>query len=191
MKILTKKQEIVTALAPTWQKKASIGFVPTMGALHAGHKALVRRSMEENEVTVVSIFVNPTQFSQASDLEKYPRTPEADKNMLEQTGATFLFSPSTDEMYPGGTALQDISLGNLESVMEGVYRPGHFQGVAHIVRLLFETVQPHRAYFGEKDFQHLAVIRRMVQMEKLPVEIVPCPTVREASGLAMSSRNMR
>ena len=191
MKVISQKTELTAALLPFRNRQASVGFVPTMGALHAGHIDLVKRAVKENEVAVVSIFVNPTQFNNATDLERYPRTPEADRNMLENAGAHFLFSPEAEEMYPGSMDLPHLDLGELETVMEGKFRPGHFQGVAHIVWRLLDAVRPTRAYFGEKDFQQLAIIRHLVRMQKLPVQIIGCPTVRESSGLAMSSRNMR
>lgn len=167
-----------------------IGFVPTMGALHAGHLSLVSKSKAENDCTIVSIFVNPNQFNNASDLEKYPRTFEKDKEMLEKGGADVLFFPSIDEIYPEPD-LRKFDFGKLENVMEGEFRPGHFNGVAQVVSRLFAIVQPKKAYFGEKDFQQLAIIQAMVGQLNLAVEIVPCPTFREANGLAMSSRNER
>ena len=165
-----------------------VGFVPTMGALHEGHLSLIAHSVSENDVTVASIFVNPTQFNDKSDLERYPRTPEADCRLLEQAGCDIAFLPSVEEMYPEpDTRLFD--LGPVAEVMEGKYRPGHFNGVAQIVSKLFYAVQPKRAYFGDKDFQQIAVIRSMVRILDIPVEIEPCPIVREPSGLAKSSRN--
>jgi pantoate--beta-alanine ligase len=161
-----------------------------MGALHEGHASLVRRCAAENEKTVVSVFVNPTQFNDPTDLEKYPRTPEADNSLLERCGATLVFAPSVAEMYPEPDKRQ-FSYAPLDTVMEGKYRPGHFNGVCQIVSKLFDAVQPDRAYFGEKDFQQLAVIREMVRRMHYPIEIVGCPIVREPDGLAMSSRNAR
>ena len=168
----------------------NIGFVPTMGALHEGHLELMRRAKRENDLLVVSIFVNPIQFNKSEDLEKYPRNLEADKRLLDSVGCDVLFSPGTQEMYPEEVT-ENYNFGQLETVMEGAHRPGHFNGVAIVVKKLFEIVHPHRAYFGEKDFQQLAIIQKLVEMEKMPVEIVPCPIVREADGLAMSSRNAR
>lgn len=165
------------------------GFVPTMGALHAGHIALVERSVSECDMTVVSVFVNPTQFNDPRDLERYPRTERADLELLEAAGATVVFAPSVVEVYPEPDFRQ-FDFGVLEKVMEGASRPGHFNGVAQVVSRLFEIVKPDRAYFGEKDFQQLAIIRAMVGMLDLPVEIRGCEIVRADDGLAMSSRNM-
>lgn len=166
----------------------SVGLVPTMGALHDGHASLVDRSVKENDVTVVSIFLNPTQFNDKSDLERYPRTLEADCALLEQHGATIAFAPSVSEVYPEpDTRL--FSYPPTDSVMEGAFRPGHFNGVCQIVSKLFSYTDPDRAYFGEKDYQQICVIRRMVDDLKFRVQIVPCPVIREESGLARSSRN--
>jgi len=167
---------------------ATIGLVPTMGALHAGHASLVKRSIEENDVTVVSIFVNPTQFNDPSDLEKYPRTLESDCTLLKDLGATIAFAPSVSEMYPEEDT-RSFSYPPTDTVMEGKYRPGHFNGVCQIVSKLFLAVEPHRAYFGEKDFQQIAVIRAMVKEQGYPLEICSCPIIREPDGLALSSRN--
>lgn len=172
------------------KEKKSIGFVPTMGALHEGHLALMRRAKLENDLLVVSIFVNPIQFNKASDLEKYPRDLEKDIKKLIPAGCDVLFAPEVGEMYPEEVSEQ-YHFGLLESVMEGAYREGHFNGVAIVVKRLFEIVQANRAYFGEKDFQQLAIIQALVRMEHLDVEIIPCPIVRETDGLAMSSRNER
>ncbi len=170
----------------------TIGFVPTMGALHEGHLTLIRQSKAENDLTVCSIFVNPIQFNNPDDLDKYPRTLASDVKLLTAEGCDVLFSPDAAEMYPEGEpALIDLELGMLDKLMEGRFRPGHFRGVAIVVKKLFDIVGPTRAYFGKKDFQQLAVIRHMVNTLNLPYEIVPCETVRESDGLAMSSRNMR
>ena len=166
----------------------TIGLVPTMGALHEGHASLVRRSVKENDVTVVSVFLNPTQFNDKKDLAKYPRTLEADCALLRECGATIVFAPSVEEIYPEPDTRQ-FSYPPTDSVMEGAFRPGHFNGVCQIVSKLFQFVGPTRAYFGEKDFQQIAVIRRMVDDLGFRLDIVPCPVVREESGLAMSSRN--
>ena len=166
----------------------SVGLVPTMGALHAGHASLVERSVKENDVTVVSVFVNPTQFNDKNDLAKYPRTLEADCSLLEKIGATIAFSPSVEEMYPEPDT-RVFSYPPTDEVMEGGYRPGHFNGVCQIVSKLFMIVEPDRAYFGEKDFQQIAVIKAMVADQHYTLEICPCPIVREKSGLALSSRN--
>ena len=166
----------------------NIGFVPTMGALHDGHISLVKRSVEENDVTVVSVFVNPTQFNDKADLERYPRTEEADKKLLEAAGCDIVFMPQVEEMYPEEDT-RVFNFGCIETVMEGKYRPGHFNGVAQIVSKLFYAVEPTRSYFGAKDFQQVASIRDMVRQLELPVEIIACPIIREESGLARSSRN--
>ncbi|MCF6169618.1 MAG: pantoate--beta-alanine ligase [Bacteroidales bacterium] len=168
----------------------SIGFVPTMGALHDGHLELMRRAKNENDLLVVSVFVNPLQFNNAEDLKKYPRDLKKDEALLQAVGCDLLFAPQTQEMYPKEET-KNYDFGELESVMEGAHRPGHFKGVAIVVNKLFDITGPQRAYFGEKDFQQLAIIKKLVGMESLPVEIVPCPIVRETDGLAMSSRNAR
>lgn len=168
----------------------NVGFVPTMGALHEGHLELMRRAKAENDILVVSIFVNPIQFNNKEDLAKYPRILDADSQLLESVGCDYLFAPSEMEMYPEPDNT-NYDFGLLGEVMEGAFRPGHFNGVAIVVRKLFEIVEPRRAYFGEKDFQQLAVIQQLVKMFNLPVEIVSCAIVRENDGLAMSSRNMR
>lgn len=168
----------------------SVGFVPTMGALHEGHITLVKRSVSENDFTVVSIFVNPIQFNNPNDLAKYPSDLKSDLELLEKAGADLVFIPSVKEMYPEpSTKVYD--LGFVTTVMEGKFRPGHFNGVAVVVHKLLDIVKPDRAYFGEKDFQQLLVIKELVRREHIPVEIVPCPISREDDGLARSSRNMR
>ena len=166
----------------------SVGFVPTMGALHEGHASLVVRSVAENDVTVVSIFLNPTQFNDPKDLERYPRTLEADCQLLEKCGADIAFAPTVAEVYPEPDTRQ-FSYPPTDSVMEGAMRPGHFNGVCQVVSKLLSYVEPDRAYFGEKDYQQIAVIRRMVDDLGFKLEIVPCPVVRQSDGLAMSSRN--
>ncbi len=168
----------------------SIGLVPTMGALHAGHKSLVDKAVKDNDIVVVSVFVNPTQFNNAEDLKTYPRTEEADAALLEAAGVDYVFMPSVDEIYPEPDT-RVFKLGPVAEVMEGPMRPGHFNGVAQIVSKLFRFVKPTRAYFGEKDFQQIAVIRRMVELEGFDIEIVDCPIIREKDGLALSSRNVR
>ncbi|HBS86848.1 MAG: pantoate--beta-alanine ligase [Bacteroidetes bacterium GWF2_38_335] len=190
MKVFVKKDELKTALNQARSEKKTIGFVPTMGALHQGHIKLVERSVGENDLTVVSIFVNPIQFNNPDDLKKYPRTIEKDINLLAQTGCNFIFTPEVKEMYPDQTT-EKYSFGSLEEVMEGKFRPGHFNGVAVVVKRFFDIISPNNAYFGEKDFQQLAVIKRLVHDCQIPVNIVPCETIRELDGLAMSSRNMR
>jgi len=166
------------------------GFVPTMGALHEGHLALIRRAVAENDFVTVSIFVNPIQFNNPEDLAQYPRTLDDDLQKLEGTGCHLVFAPSVNEMYPKPD-LTEFDFGQLDKVMEGKFRPGHFKGVAIVVKRLFEIVTPDKAYFGEKDFQQLAIIKKMVNLLKMPLEIIPCPIVREADGLALSSRNSR
>lgn len=168
----------------------TIGFVPTMGALHEGHLSLVRRCKAENDICVVSIFVNPTQFNDKSDLAAYPRMLEADCEMLKPIGCDYVFAPTEKEMYPEADR-RIFELGAVAGVMEGAFRPGHFNGVAQVVSKLFQIVEPDNAYFGEKDFQQIAVIKSMVKLLNLPVRIVPCPIQREKDGLALSSRNAR
>lgn len=167
-----------------------VGFVPTMGALHEGHISLINRAKKENDIVVCSVFVNPIQFNNPADLEKYPRTPEKDITKLEQAGCDAVFMPTAEEMYPNKVE-DHYDFGEIEHVMEGACRPGHFNGVAIVVRKLFEIVNPNKAYFGEKDFQQLAIIKKMVRDLNMNLEIVPCPIVREIDGLAMSSRNVR
>lgn len=168
----------------------TIGLVPTMGALHEGHLSLVEKARGENDAVVVSVFVNPTQFNNPDDLRTYPRTEDADRALLEKAGVDFVFIPSVEEVYPEPDT-RVFALGPVAEVMEGAMRPGHFNGVAQIVSKLFAIVEPDRAYFGEKDFQQIAVIRKMVELEGFGLEIVDCPICREADGLAMSSRNTR
>lgn len=189
MKVIRTIVELRDALDVYRKDGKKIGLVPTMGALHAGHASLVERSVAQNDVTVVSIFVNPTQFNDKNDLMNYPRNLDADCALLEGVGAQIAFAPEVAEMYPEPDT-RVFSFAPLDEVMEGPFRPGHFNGVAQIVSKLFYAVEPHRAYFGEKDFQQLAIIREMVRQFGLRLEIVGCPIVREADGLAMSSRNM-
>lgn len=190
MKVIHTIKDLQAELSVLKAQGKKVGLVPTMGALHAGHASLVKRSVNENEVTVVSVFVNPTQFNDKNDLVKYPRTLDADCKLLEDCGATYAFAPSVEEMYPEPDTRQ-FSYAPLDTVMEGAFRPGHFNGVCQIVSKLFEEVKPHRAYFGEKDFQQLAIIREMVRQMQFDLEIVGCPIVREEDGLALSSRNAR
>ncbi len=185
MEIIRTVNRLAEVVADSRRQGKTIGLVPTMGALHAGHKSLVERARRENDVVVVSVFVNPTQFNNADDLRTYPRTEEADCAMLESCGVDFAFVPSPEEVYPEADT-RVFDLGPVAEVMEGAMRPGHFNGVAQIVSKLFAWAQPTRAYFGEKDFQQIAVIRRMAELEGFDLEIVPCPIVREADGLAMS-----
>ncbi len=167
---------------------STIGFVPTMGALHKGHLSLIDCSLKQNDVTVVSIFVNPTQFNDKSDFKNYPRTLEADLKILRTINCDIVFTPAESEMYDKPDSFE-YDFGHLDKVLEGKYRPGHFTGVARIVTRLFEVVTPHKAYFGLKDFQQLIIIKKLTEDLKLPVRIISCPTVREKDGLAMSSRN--
>lgn len=188
MKIIDTIKDLRLLLDESRAAGKSVGLVPTMGALHAGHASLVERAVKENDVVVVSVFVNPTQFNDKNDLKNYPRTLDADCALLERIGATVAFAPSVEEMYPEEDTRQ-FSFAPLDTVMEGACRPGHFNGVAQIVSKLFYAVEPDRAYFGEKDFQQLAIIREMVRQLGMELEIVGCPIVREEDGLAMSSRN--
>ncbi|MCH5327621.1 MAG: pantoate--beta-alanine ligase [Coprobacter sp.] len=190
MEIISKVADLQQKIAEVRASGGRVGLVPTMGALHEGHLQLVRRCVAENDCCVVSIFVNPTQFNDKNDLLHYPRTLEADCELLRTAGCTVAFAPSVEEMYPEEDT-RVFDLGPVAEVMEGRYRPGHFNGVAQIVSKLFWAATPDRAYFGEKDFQQIAVIRSMARLIDSPVEIVDCPIVREADGLALSSRNRR
>ena len=198
MQTITTKSELTRQVNACIRQGKTIGFVPTMGALHAGHAALVQKACSENEICVVSIFVNPTQFNNAEDLQKYPRTLQKDAVLLESLGVHFVFAPTPEEMYSTEEMQTRFSFdfNGLDEVMEGKMRPGHFNGVVQVVSRLFELVRPTRAYFGEKDFQQLAIIRHMVEHSALSsnfnnLKIVGCPIVRETSGLALSSRNER
>lgn len=190
MKIVNSIQELKRYLAEERQHNKQIGFVPTMGALHNGHLSLVKRCVEENDVCVVSIFVNPTQFNDKNDLATYPRTLDKDSALLEPVGCDYVFAPTETEMYPEPDT-RTFDFGTVSAVMEGARRPGHFNGVAQIVSKLFYAVEPDNAYFGEKDFQQIAVIRAMVKQLIIPVKINACPILREDDGLALSSRNVR
>lgn len=189
MKVFTNKEDLSNYLEQIKVDKSVVGFVPTMGALHEGHVSLVDKAGKESDIVVVSIFVNPTQFNNKEDLKRYPRDLNKDLELLEKTSCRIVFAPTVEEMYPEEDN-RIFNFGDLETVMEGKFRPGHFNGVAQIVSKLFEAVKPDKAFFGLKDFQQLAIIRRMTEMLNLNVEIVPCPIIREQSGLAMSSRNM-
>ena len=196
MKQIVKAAELTAAIEEAKKQGLEIGLVPTMGALHQGHLSLIERALKENDLVVVSLFVNPIQFNNKEDLEKYPRTIEADLALiasLPQARAKELlaFTPTVDEMYPQGEPKDVYHFGPVEEVMEGPRRPGHFSGVAVVVRRLFDLAQPRRAYFGEKDYQQIAVIRSLLEQIKYPIELVPCPIVRADDGLALSSRNMR
>ena len=186
MKVVNTVAELNAALAPL--KREGVGFVPTMGALHAGHRSLVERARRENDTVVVSVFVNPTQFNDKNDLKNYPRTPEADCAILEAAGADIVFMPTVEVIYPEPDTRQ-FDFGLVDKVMEGATRPGHFNGVAQVVSRLFALVNPARAYFGEKDFQQIAVIKAMVEQLAIDIEIVECAIVRGEDGLALSSRN--
>lgn len=198
MQVITTKQDLIRQVGACLRQDKTIGLVPTMGALHEGHAALVRRAVSENDVCVVSVFVNPTQFNNAEDLLKYPRTLEKDVELLTNLGVHFVFAPTADEMYSAEEMKVSFSFdfNGLDEVMEGKMRPGHFNGVVQVVSRLFELVRPTRAYFGEKDFQQLAIIHHMVERSSMKdcfrgLQIIDCPIVREESGLALSSRNQR
>ena len=192
MKQFSRIREIQEYLQQEVKLGKEIGFVPTMGALHEGHLSLISRSREENDITVCSIFVNPIQFNNKTDLEKYPRDLQSDLVLLENAGCDVVFNPEEKEMYPGDSSEAfDFHFDPLENILEGKYRPGHFKGVAIVVKKLFDIVAAHRAYFGKKDYQQLMVIRKMVEQFQIPVTIISCPIIREPDGLAMSSRNVR
>lgn len=189
MEIISTREEIATKINQFKYQGKTVGFVPTMGALHQGHLSLVKASKQENGITVASIFVNPTQFNNQTDLERYPGNLEQDALLLEKHGCDFIFAPGVDEMYPEEDN-RSFDFGNLDRTMEGSFRPGHFAGVAKIVTKLFDCIPANNAYFGEKDFQQLAIIRYVVKKFNYPINIVACPTIREENGLAMSSRNL-
>lgn len=188
MKVFRKIVDLQNELFEARKKKQSIGLVPTMGALHEGHASLVRRSVKENDITVVSVFLNPTQFNNPNDLATYPRTLEKDCDLLEKNGADYVFAPTAEEMYPTPDKRQ-FEFPPVSTVMEGKHRPGHFNGVCQVVSRLFYITRPQRAYFGEKDWQQIAVVKAMVKRLKLNIDIVECPIIRESDGLALSSRN--
>lgn len=190
MKLFTTQEELGAYIADIRNQSQTIGFVPTMGALHSGHLSLIRRARQENDIVVCSIFVNPLQFNNPDDLKKYPRTLTEDLAILEPAGCDAVFYPTAEEMYPDEVN-EKYSFNHLDKVMEGKFRPGHFDGVAVVVNRLFKMVLPHRAYFGLKDFQQIAIVKSMMLQTNSPVELIPCPIVREADGLAMSSRNVR
>jgi pantoate--beta-alanine ligase len=192
MSLFAKQNELKTFLEPYLSQKKKIGFVPTMGALHEGHLSLMEQSLSNNDITVISIFVNPTQFNNKEDLEKYPRTLEADIKKVEKLDKKIIvYAPSIDDIYEGKTESSHFDYDGLEFQMEGKHRPGHFDGVGTIVKKLFEIVQPTNAYFGEKDFQQLQIIKKLVEKHKIPVNVIGCKIHREENGLAMSSRNER
>ncbi|MDR0971988.1 MAG: pantoate--beta-alanine ligase [Bacteroidales bacterium] len=189
MKIINTIEEISQITDRLKQEGKTIGFVPTMGALHKGHISLISRSKEENDVTICSIFVNPIQFNNKEDLEKYPIRTDEDILILEESNCDILFIPSQEEVY-FEPATERFSFGKLEEVLEGKQRPGHFNGVATVVSRLFKWIKPNKAYFGEKDYQQVAIIKDMVKQLDMPIEIIPCPIIREEDGLAISSRNL-
>jgi len=192
MILLKTASDLSRTLASRRASGARIGFVPTMGALHPGHLKLVEHSKKNSDTTVVSIFVNPTQFNDANDFAQYPITLEKDIYLLEQAGCDILFLPAIDEIYPRGTSLQEpYALGYLETLLEGKYRPGHFQGVCQVVHRLLELVQPSLLFMGQKDYQQCMVVRQLIHLKQLPVDLRIIPTLRETSGLALSSRNLR
>ena len=191
MGVYTNRQSLSLTLSP-WRLSKKIGFIPTMGALHQGHLALVKQALNENDIAVVSIFVNPTQFDNSGDLKKYPRTLDADVALLSQLkGEVIVFTPEASDLYNCPVVSTKYNFGNLENEMEGRHRKGHFDGVGTVLNLLFRAVLPDNAYFGEKDFQQLQIAKKLVEIEKLPVNIVGCSIVREKNGVAMSSRNKR
>ena len=192
MFVFTLEEDLIQHLSEEKNKGKTLGFVPTMGALHEGHLSLLRAAVANNDLTVISIFVNPTQFNNADDLAKYPRTLEADVAKIKTVSDKIIvFAPSVDDIYQGNTVSESFNFDGLEHQMEGQFRPGHFNGVGTIVKRLFEIVKPTNAYFGEKDFQQLQIVKKMTAKEKLPVTVIGCPILREPNGLAMSSRNER
>ena len=192
MLIFNRQEELKNHLKSVSGPNTTIGFVPTMGALHKGHLSLIKNSLAENQITIVSIFVNPTQFNNAEDLEKYPRTIEIDTEKIEAVSKeVIIFAPSVEDIYQGNTVSASFNFDGLENQMEGAYRPGHFDGVGTIVKRLFEIANPTNAYFGEKDFQQLQIVKKMVKKHNLSVNVIGCPIFREENGLAMSSRNER
>lgn len=192
MPIFSKKVDLINHLKENNLDKTTVGFVPTMGALHAGHLSLLKKSIENNATTVISIFVNPTQFNNPEDLKKYPRTLESDVEKIKTISEKILiYAPTVEDIYDGNTKSQHYNFDGLENQMEGKFRPGHFDGVGTVVKRLFEIVNPTNAYFGEKDFQQLQIVKKLVEKEKLSVTIIGCPIFREQNGLAMSSRNER
>jgi pantoate--beta-alanine ligase len=192
MLIFKKQSTLKEHLMPIWDTRKTIGFVPTMGALHEGHLSLLAQSVLENEITIISIFVNPTQFNNPEDLKNYPRTWERDVKKVESVNSQILiYAPEVDDIYGSETKSESFSFDGLEHEMEGKFRPGHFDGVGTIVSRLFEIVKPTKAYFGEKDFQQLQIVKKLVEKQKYPIQIIGCPIFRESNGLAMSSRNER
>ena len=192
MLVFNTQNELISYLNSISDEKSSVGFVPTMGALHAGHLSLLEESIKNNSLSVISIFVNPTQFNNAEDLAKYPKTLDTDIEKIKTVSNSILvFAPSVDDIYGGKTVSKQFDFDGLENQMEGKFRPGHFDGVGTIVKRLFEIVKPTNAYFGEKDFQQLQIVKKMAEKNKMPVNVIGCPIFRESNGLAMSSRNER
>lgn len=192
MEIYTQQEKLKNTISTHKKSGKSIGFVPTMGALHEGHLSLIYKSLSENDVTVVSIFVNPTQFNNAEDLDKYPRTLEADVEKIKKVSEeVIVYAPSVEDVYDKDVVSEKFNFEGLDKVMEGKFRPGHFDGVGTVVKKLFQIVTPDKAYFGEKDYQQLLIIKKMVAQTKLPVDVIGCPIVRDERGLALSSRNQR
>lgn len=189
MKVVTTKKELISFVNDFRKEGKTIGLVPTMGALHEGHLSLVKECKENTDVAVVSIFVNPTQFNDPEDLKRYPRTPEKDISLLNTVNCDLVFLPAVEEIYPEKDT-RKFNFGYIESIMEGARRPGHFNGVGQVVSRLFDIVTPDKAFFGMKDFQQIAIIKSMVQQLNYKIDIISCPIIREASGLALSSRNM-
>lgn len=191
MEVIRKANELKTLINSYKSQSKSIGFIPTMGALHKGHLDLVSQAVAENDISVCSIFINPVQFNEQSDFENYPKTEDEDLELLKAENVDIVFIPTYEEVYPDGAPKENYSFDGLENVMEGKNRPGHFNGVAAVVKRLFQIVQPDKAYFGKKDYQQYLIIQKLVEKESMDIEIVPCQIVREESGLAMSSRNKR
>lgn len=192
MEIYTQQEKLKNTISTYKKSGKSIGFVPTMGALHEGHLSLIYKSLSENDVTVVSIFVNPTQFNNAEDLDKYPRTLEADVEKIKKVSEeVIVYAPSVEDVYDKDVVSEKFNFEGLDKVMEGKFRPRHFDGVGTVVKKLFQIVTPDKAYFGEKDYQQLLIIKKMVAQTKLPVDVIGCPIVRDERGLALSSRNQR
>lgn len=191
MQIFKNKKALIHCISILKEENKQIGFVPTMGALHQGHLSLVAAAKKNNDISLATIFVNPTQFNKSEDLEKYPKTIENDLNLLRSIDCDIVFIPSVDEIYSNTISSKRYSFGGIENQMEGKFRAGHFDGVATIIQLFFEIIQPNRAYFGEKDYQQLQVVKKLAEQENSNVEVIGCPIFREEDGLAMSSRNMR
>ena len=189
MKVISSVHQLTVFLANSG-KKGSLGVIPTMGALHEGHASLIKKSLSQNALSICSIFVNPTQFNNKTDFKNYPNMLDKDLRLLREVGCDVVFTPSKEDMYPGGLPSKVFDFGVLDKVMEGASRPGHFNGVAMVVSRLFEIIKPQRAYFGEKDFQQLAIIKSLSAQKFKSIEIIPCSTLREKDGLAMSSRNL-